>query len=108
MDDQHGDEIPKRFLTYYERWGGYKQSPSGIALLLGVVGAPIAVMYLFSDELGDIKIGLVLLAACIAVLAFAAFAYLRQDRSFQRRMVAYDAWKRSQSDSHSGQDGDSA
>ncbi|MBU2662069.1 hypothetical protein KOI35_00970 [Actinoplanes bogorensis] len=94
MYDKDNNEIPKRFLTYYERWGGYKQSPSGIALILGLVAVPIAVMYMLSDEPGDKKSGLVLLAVCVALLTCSGFVYRLQDRSFQRRMVAYDDWKR--------------
>jgi len=61
LRDENGDEIPGRFLAYHERWGGYKQSPSGIALILGIIDAPIAVMNLLSDESRDRTRGLVLL-----------------------------------------------
>ncbi len=96
LHDEDGNEIPKQFLTYWERGClDYKHSPSGIALILGVVSLPTAVMLLLIDEAdNDRRLGIVLLVIASSLLIAAGALYLRQDRSFQRRMAAYEEWKR--------------
>jgi len=96
LHDEDGNKIPKQFLAYWERWHlDYKHSPSGIALILGVVSLPVAVMLLLVDVTGDDRrLGTILLLIACTLLIASRALYVRQDRGFQRRMAAYEEWKR--------------
>jgi hypothetical protein len=95
LRDADGNPIPLEFLAYHERWGlGFVHSPAGIALVLVIVSLPTALLILFIHETSsDWLWGTGLLLCSIALLVGSRLAWLRQDRNFQRRMAAYEAWK---------------
>lgn len=97
LRDEDGGEIPREFLVYYERGNlDYKHSPSGVALVLGVVSTGLGLLMLLIHEMpGDRRWGPTLVIAGSVMFVVARIAWLRQNRSFQRRMTAYTAWKES-------------